>query len=210
MHLFNAKGAIQKYRSVLDIIDEYYDVRLDMYKKRKAYQLEILEHQLELINYKTKFILMIVEEKLFVNNKSKAEIELQLEKHKFPKLGKNRNDPNKSYDYLVSMPIYNLTKEKIEELLKQQNDRQLDFDALNNKTIETIWYEELDKLEKTYIKWYSKSEKERTKPDSNKSGSKSKVETSSKSKVETSSKTKVETSSKTKVKSGTTKTKVNK
>lgn len=165
MHLFNSKGAIQKYRSVLDIIDEYYIVRLEIYKKRKAYQLEILEHQLELINYKTKFILMIVEEKLFVNNKSKAEIETQLEKHKFPKLGKNRNDPNKSYDYLVSMPIYNLTKEKIEELLKQQNDKQLEFDTLNNKTIETIWYEELDKLEKAYIKWYAKSEKERTKPD---------------------------------------------
>jgi hypothetical protein len=63
------------------------------------------------------------------------------------------------------MPIYNLSKEKIDELLKLQNERQLEFDTLNSKNIKTIWYEELDKLEKAYVKWYSKSEKERNKPD---------------------------------------------
>ena len=31
------------------------------------------------------------------------------------------NNDKKSYNYLLSMPIYNLTKEKIEELLSQKN-----------------------------------------------------------------------------------------
>jgi DNA topoisomerase-2 len=147
MHLYNNKGAIQKYDSIESILDEYFTVRLNLYQKRKDYLLENLEKQLKIISWKVKFILMIVEKKLEINNKKKQEIEAQLEKNKFPK-----NDD--SYNYLLSMPIYNLTQEKIDELKKQETEKQSEFDLLIEKTPENLWLTDLEDLEESYDKWY--------------------------------------------------------
>jgi DNA topoisomerase-2 len=156
MHLYGPEGSIKYYENVEEIMRDYYGVRLELYKKRKEHQLDILEHQLKIISFKVKFILMVVEKKLEVNNKKKAEIEEKLEKDKFPKIGKNKDDPKVSYEYLLGMPIYNLTYEKIEELKKQQQDKEAEYNELEEKTPESIWLEELDNLEASYEKWYQK------------------------------------------------------
>jgi DNA topoisomerase-2 len=150
MNLFDKNGTIQKYNSVLDIINEYYSVRLEYYEKRKVYQLQLLEYSLKIISYKVKFILLIIDKKLIVNNKKKTDLEEELEKLKFPRLGKNKNDNDLSYNYLLGMPIYNLTKEKIDELKEQELDKQTEFDILDKMSITDIWLNELIKLEKEY------------------------------------------------------------
>ncbi len=153
MHLYGPEGHIKKYNNIEEVINDYYKVRLDIYEKRKKYQLDILEHQLLLISNKVKFILMVVEKKLDINNRKKDEIEKQLEKHKFPKLGNNKDD-KESYNYLLSMPIYNLTSEKIEELKKQEKDKEAEYDSIKSKSVEKLWLEELNILEDEYKKWY--------------------------------------------------------
>ena len=153
MHLYNSKGTLQKYDNVEDIMKDYYYVRLELYKKRKQYQLDILEHQLELISWKVKFILMVIEKKLEINNKKRDIIEQSLEKNKFPKLGINI-DAKPSYDYLLAMPIYNLTFEKIEELKKQLEDKQSEYDELKEKPEHKIWLEELNLLLEEYKSFY--------------------------------------------------------
>jgi len=158
MNLFDRNGTIHKYNNVLDIINEYFNVRLEYYEKRKAYQLELLEFQLKLISYKVKFILMIIEKKLIVNNKKKSDIEEELEKLKFPRLGKNRNDTDVSYNYLLSMPIYNLTKEKIDELKNQEEDKNIEYNTLDSMSVHDIWLNELNKIEKEYESWLKQKE----------------------------------------------------
>jgi DNA topoisomerase-2 len=159
MHLFDVNGTIKKYDTPLEIMEEFYTIRYEIYKKRKQHELNILEYQLKLISYKVKFILLIVEKKLIVNNKKKSDIENELEKLKFPKFGKNNDDTNKeigtSYNYLLGMPIYNLTMEKIEELKNQKEEKEIEYEQLKNTTIENLWLNELNKLEKEYDKWLS-------------------------------------------------------
>ena len=46
IYLFNYKGIITKYDNVLDIIEEFYEYRLEMYVKRKKYYIRILENEL--------------------------------------------------------------------------------------------------------------------------------------------------------------------
>lgn len=152
MHLYNANGAIQKYETIEDIMEDYYKVRLELYQKRKDYLLNELENQLKMISWKVKFILMIVEKKLEINNKKKSEIESQLEKQKFTKI-------DNSYNYLLSMPIYNLTNEKIEELKKQEKEKQTEFDTLIEKTPEKLWTTDLEILELAYNKWMEEKNK---------------------------------------------------
>jgi DNA topoisomerase-2 len=160
MHLYGPEGHIKRYDTVEEIMRDYFSVRLALYNDRKIHQLAILEHQLKLISFKVKFILMVVEKKLEVNNKKRTEIEEKLEKLKFPKLGRSKDDTKVSYDYLLSMPIYNLTYEKIEELKKQQEDKEAEYEELNGKTPQDIWSTELDVLEEEYTKWYNKKVQE--------------------------------------------------
>ena len=174
MHLYGPEGHIKRYDSVEDIMRDYYKVRLELYQKRKDYQLAILEHQLKLISFKVKFILMVVEKKIEINNKKKHEIEEKLEKLKFPQLGRTRDDTKISYDYLLTMPIYNLTQEKIEEFKNQHNEKETEYNELNEKTIQTIWLEELDKLRTRYEKWYNHKTDEATETSGKKKSKKTK------------------------------------
>ena len=154
MHLYGPEGHIKRYRTVEEIMNDYYKIRLKLYKARKEHQLSILEYQLKIISFKVKFILMVVNKEIEINNKKKQEIEEILEKNKFPRFGKNKDDLKLTYDYLLTMPIYNLSFEKIEELKKQQQDKEVETTELEALTPENIWTRELDLLEEEYLKWY--------------------------------------------------------
>jgi len=168
MHLYCNKGHIKKYFSIEEIFMEYYLLRLEFYEKRKEYQLKILEYQLKLISNKVKFILMVINQELIINNKKKSIIENELEDLNFPKFSKSSNnnifikdnlesENNKSegnYDYLLSMPLYNLTFEKIEELRKQMNDKETSYNDLLKLKPKDIWLKELYHLKEKYITWY--------------------------------------------------------
>lgn len=154
MHLYNYNGTITRYDTIYDIINEFYDVRLELYQKRKDNKLENLEYQLKLISWKVKFILMIINKKLEINNKKKSEIEEKLIELKFIKI-------EDSYNYLLSMPIYNLTQEKIEELKKQEKEKQTEYDTLVKMKPQDLWLTDLDDFENAYDSWTeAKKEKE--------------------------------------------------
>lgn len=104
---------------------------------------------------------MIVEKKLEINNKKKSEIEADLEKNKFPK-------HDNTYNYLLSMPLYNLTNEKIEELKKHEKDKQTEHDDLVSKKPEQLWMHDLLELETAYDKWTESKEKDTSNTSTNK------------------------------------------
>jgi len=162
MHLYGPEGHIKHYNTVEDIIRDYYKIRLALYSDRKAHQLAIIEHQLKLISYKVKFILLVVNKKLEINNKKRSDIEEQLVKAQFPQLARSKDDDKISYDYLLTMPIYNLTMEKINELKQQEQDKETEYNTLNSKSPKDIWISELDILESEYNKWYELKIKENT------------------------------------------------
>ena len=143
MNLFSIDGSIKRYNSAHEIMNEYYTTRLELYGKRKAYQLDTIQNVINLISNKIKFILMVVENKILINRRNKKDIIGDLEKFNFPKI--NTGD-NISYDYLLSMPIYQLTSEKIEKLNTEMNEKQVEYDTLNNRTPIDIWKTELNEL----------------------------------------------------------------
>ena len=142
-------------------MDAFYEVRVELYERRKEHLLKEMEKTLELISIKVKFIMDIINKKIIINNKSKANINEQLEKANYPKIVNSILYPlipeNKKilekgdYDFLIRMPLYNLTKEKIEELKKELNDIQTQLDILKGKTCMDLWMEDIAKFEKEYI-----------------------------------------------------------
>ena len=146
MHLYCVDGSIKKYNTVKEIIQEFYIERLNIYDKRREYILNQLKYQLDILSYKVKFILMVVKKELKINNRKKDIIEHDLNEKKFPKYGKNIDDENKTYNYLLGMSIYSLTYEKIEELKIQMENKETAYNELFNKTSKDLWKDELNDL----------------------------------------------------------------
>jgi DNA topoisomerase-2 len=150
MYLFDKNGKIKKYDSPKEIIEEFYETRLEYYQKRKDYILAKLQRDVNLSKNKCKFITMIVEKKLDIFNKKKIVIEGILEEHKFVMFSSNMNLDDKSYNYLMEMKFWTATTEKIEELKKKMEENLQTYQDLYNRTPKELWSEDLDTFLKAY------------------------------------------------------------
>ena len=144
MYLFNDNLILSKYSTVEDILLDFYDIRLDMYSKRKEYLEKVLSTELIVLDSKVRFINEYMDDVLKINKQSKQYIISLLEERKYPK-----HPEHKTYDYLVMMPIVSLSKEKIEELTKSRDKKQIELQTLQSKTPKQLWKEDLVHLQKT-------------------------------------------------------------
>jgi len=135
MYLWNAKGKIQKYDSPLDIIQEFYDVRLDMYEKRKKHLCSVLRKECELLTEKARFIRMVSEEEIIVFKQKRSVIVDQLKKHDF-----------KLVDALLDLKIHLFTDEKIRELNEQCKCKQEEFERVDGISVKVMWATDLGNL----------------------------------------------------------------
>lgn len=150
MHLYSSSGNIKKYSNVMEIITDFYDVRLMMYSKRKEYLIDKFGKELDILKYKKLFIEMVLDNKIIIYKQKKSDIINKLVEFKFPKL------QNDSYDYLTDMPLFNLTYEKIEELNEKVRNKEVELLKVQSTSETDQWKMELDEFEKEYSKWYSK------------------------------------------------------
>ncbi|RPD70799.1 type II DNA topoisomerase [Lentinus tigrinus ALCF2SS1-7] len=171
MVCFDFDGKIKKYNSAEEIIEDFYPKRLAYYQKRKDYLANDLQNQLDKLNNQARFIKMIVDKELIVNNRRKVDIVAELRKKQFrpfPKVAKAKaageteevveeDDDDESgsggesptgnvtdYDYLLGMAIWSLTKEKIEKLLQQAKEKEQELLVLLALSPIEIWQTDLD------------------------------------------------------------------
>lgn len=169
LNFFSHENKLINLETIDDIIEHYYTNRMIIYTARKTHQLATMNEYLSLISIKVQFIMDIINKKIAINNVHKAEIVAQLEKLKYSKMldGKlidlkllkqesAKDQESASYQFLISMPIYNLTKEKIEELQKEKDKVETEFNTLNGKSSGDIWLEDLKEFEEEYIKFMKK------------------------------------------------------
>lgn len=170
MHLFDNKGIIKKYDTPEQILEEFFHIRLDMYVKRKAVQLQNLEYELHKVDNKVRFILGVVKGEIIVNNRKRADLLADLQKKgftPFPKKSKSSDPPvvgadplpeddeqdekvkgirAADYEYLLSMPIGTLTFEKVQQLRGQRDKMEGEVEELKKATPEALWIKDLDEF----------------------------------------------------------------
>jgi DNA topoisomerase II len=146
MYLFNQMGQITKYDSALDIIREYYGMRLGYYGKRKDHLLAEKQRMIDVAENKIRFIREVIAGTIVVHKLKKAELEALLVEREYMKF-------DDSYDYIVKIPIYNLTIDKVEELEEECAKNRREYDAIFNKTLNMMWLEDLEDLEASYDKY---------------------------------------------------------
>ena len=167
MHLFNKEGQIKKYNTPVDLMEEFYEIRREMYVKRKDYLENKLQRDLDVISARVRFIKAILDDEIILKGKDEEQLEQELETLEYPKFTKGlleynpkEENPNPSYDYLVSMPIRSMTKKRIEDLEKQLDDKNMLYETLKKKSINDLWEEDLTNLETLYEKELERFEKE--------------------------------------------------
>lgn len=160
MHLYNSEGIIQKYDTPLDIISDFYEVRLGYYGKRKQYILKQLNHKLDLASARYRFISEIMDDIINIYRKKKAQIVSILDgtaesgaaSPAYPKhTTKAEDDPeSSSYEYLLSMRVDSFSQEKLERLKNETQRLKDQITELEAKTNKILWSEDLNSITDIY------------------------------------------------------------
>jgi len=167
IHLFNKDGAIQKYETAVEIIKEWSETRILKYFERKNYQLKNLEKEAKILNNKMRFILDVIDGNIKIMNKKLTEVTSRLIELKYTPItdeveeteSTERDEPSenidveinhKHYNYLLKMPISQLTYDRKVILEKEYNELDEKLRNLRNTNIEDLWLSDLTELEKEW------------------------------------------------------------
>lgn len=126
---------VREFKSAKEIIDYYIDIKLKFLQKRKTYIIEKLNKDFKMLENKLRFLNMYISKELSITDKSKSELEIELEKLNFDKFD--------GYSYLISMPIYSLTTDKIKELETSIEKLKKEIETVTKTSIEQMWRKDL-------------------------------------------------------------------
>jgi DNA topoisomerase II len=145
LHLFTTKGNIKKYANINEIVKEWFYTRIYKYQERKENQISIMEKEYLILSSKIKFILDVIEGNIIIMNRKHADVVEQLEKLEYYKY-------ENSYEYLLKLPISQLTTERKENLEQEVIKLKTELEELKQTSIVNIWENELNELLEEWIK----------------------------------------------------------
>ena len=140
-------------------MDEHYYVRLNMYGKRKEYELDIIERNIKLLEAKMRFIQDVIHEVVIINRQTKKSIINKMYELKYPFYEKEEivdyeeREIKSEYNYLLNLSVYNFTSEKVDELQAEIDKNKEDYEGLKDIDPKDIWRNELDVFEEKYNEW---------------------------------------------------------
>ncbi|KAL8576595.1 DNA topoisomerase 2-alpha [Nucella lapillus] len=171
MVLFDSRGCIKKYNRVEDILQEFFDVRLDFYQRRKHYLEGMLGAESCKLDNIARFILEKIEGKVVIENKPKKDIIQMLVRRGYDSdpvkawkeaQSKEKQDESDDFDdnastasdmtggpdfnYILNLPLWSLTKERKDELMKQGHSKREELAELRGKTPTGLWEDDLEQF----------------------------------------------------------------
>lgn len=152
MHMFDADRKLHKYKSIEEIIDDFYKVRIDVYGKRKAYLIDILEKKLVKLSNKARYIQETLDSVIDLRRKTAQVVTGLLTERKFDLI-------DGDYKYLIKMPMDSVTEENVASIMKDKENAVKELERLKKTSLEKMWLSELDTLEKEYTTYKSYREK---------------------------------------------------
>ena len=140
MVAFTTENAIHRYKKATDILTDFCKVRLELYEKRKAYQLVQMQKQIRILSNKIRFLTQVMNDEVILFKQSEATIQSLLESNRFDK-------EEDSYQYLLSMPIQSFSEDKIKSLTSQFDTLKRDHDICLKRSPQEVWKSELAELQ---------------------------------------------------------------
>ena len=144
MHLFDSQMRLHKYESVQEIIDAFYEVRIETYKKRKAAIVNEITNKLLELSNRSKYIQGVLDGTIDLRRKTSKEVDDLLSTFGLTML-------ENSFSYLRKMQMDSVTSENVEKILKETKEMQEQLKKLVNTSLKQLWLNDLDNFEKKYV-----------------------------------------------------------
>ena len=130
---------VREFLNDVQILHDYCDLRLNYYDTRKQKIIHEKQYLVDTLTNKQRFIADIVEEQLKIKNLKKSEVIEYLKKN-------NYDQRDSSYNYLLNMPIYNISKDQYQKLQLEIQNVQKELKVIESKTPKDIWKEDMKKI----------------------------------------------------------------
>ena len=138
MHLFHPTKGICKYESAEDILQDFINLRMEYYVKRKARLLEITKRKAELCSRRAQFVKRVIDGDIVVFKRKKQDLEEELSAM-FPKV-------DDSFDYLLHTKTVDYTEERVAALFKEWGDLNEEVKKLQATGYLDMWKTDIKKL----------------------------------------------------------------
>lgn len=143
MVCFDRNGCIKRYDTPIEILREFYNIRLEYYVKRKEQLLRSLREEVDRLENKVSFISEVVNGTLAISGRKRSEIVNDLVHRDYKKI-------DDDYEYLLSMPILSLTLEKIDKLNLERDSKKNELEWLLSMSPKMLWKSDLEIFVKAY------------------------------------------------------------
>jgi DNA topoisomerase-2 len=131
------QGAVKKYESPEEILVDYVEIRIGMYKKRKAWLLKELDAEILWLSEKARFIRGVADESIPIMNAPLQQIENRL---------KTLHFSEDIWPKLFDIKTYQYTKEEVERLLALCERHVQERDQLKKTSAIQLWKNNLNDL----------------------------------------------------------------
>ena len=148
MHLFDGDEKLTKYSSVIDIIEDYYIVRLKGYTQRKNHIINVIQTELVLLSNRKRYIEELLNGSLDFRNKKKNIIVKALVDKKYDTI-----DNDNEFKYLLKMPMDSVSTENVDKIVKEHDAKLSDLDYYKKVSETELWLSELQLLKQEYVKY---------------------------------------------------------
>lgn len=138
MHLFHPDRGIVRYTSAEEILSDFVKIRLECYKKRREYLIGECEKRARLCTHKALFVKMVIDGKIRVFKRKRAELEGEM-MHHFPLI-------DGKFDYLLNIRTYQYTHEAVEDLMRDAAQAERDLRELKQLSHVDLWHMDIKKL----------------------------------------------------------------
>ena len=143
MHLFDSQMRLHKYETVQEIIDAFYEVRMDTYKKRKAAIVNEITNKLLELSNRSKYIQGVLDGTIDLRRKTSKEVDDLLSAFGLTML-------ENSFSYLRKMQMDSVTSENVDKIMRDSREMQEQLKILVNTSLKQMWLNDLDNFEKKY------------------------------------------------------------
>ena len=137
MYLIGPNGSVKKYASPEEILVDYVEIRIGVYKKRKAWLLKEFDSEIEWLSEKARFITGVVNGSLKVLNVPLTQVQLQLTKAQFK---------DEMWEKLLDIKTYQYVAEEVQRLKDLVARRKAERDALKAMSVVQLWKNNLSEL----------------------------------------------------------------
>ena len=137
LNVINEYNNIVHYDDAYHFIDAFVKYRLKIYNKRKQNTINVLNQKISEMEIKIKFIKLILDGDIVINNRKVSDIKQDMDKHKIP------------YE-LLRLPISHLTNDEIIKLENEITETKEYLEYIKQTSIEDMYVSELIKIKEDY------------------------------------------------------------